>query len=581
MRRRIAVFFVIMTFLPVALCGQTDGEIEVVAKWSGSNVEDMDGEEVERLCVLMRRPMRLNVSSQAELLECELLSRYQVASLLDYRERNGWVMSFMELAAVDGFGQDFVERIRPFVSLDLPSAEGGSKLDNEILLRTVMKTKDGNLRYSYASRYLIESGKSWSAAVNFSRSLDASRFRPDLIGGHFCWRLRKVPLKLIVGDFNARFGQGLTLWNGMIMSAYESPSSFMRRPSGITASGSLTGKYAYTGLASTAEFGNFVFSAMLSVPGIKQAWDRPDEMALMPAINLTYNWRNGQAGITHYSVFSGPGSRPYLPDMKTSADMALCVRGIDVFSELTYDWVARGLSGMTGVVFPVGEKLDMAAALRLSKEEYALALSAGVLSGKWMNSRGTDGSQRRNEVLLSADVTYCPEPKDDARNHSLQMKFRAQWNYIVTETISVIVRLTERARSWGTMFRTDLRTDLKWSSEYFSSSIRMNFLRCVGTSFMSYAEGGFRRSKVSLYLRQGVFLVDEWDDRIYVYERDVPGAFNVPACYGRGLWTSFVSSWKPARGLNFNIRVAYTAYPFMKERKPGRAELSFQFVSRF
>jgi len=32
--------------------------------------------------------------------------------------------------------------------------------------------------------------------------------------------------------------------------------------------------------------------------------------------------------------------------------------------------------------------------------------------------------------------------------------------------------------------------------------------------------------------------VDNWDDRIYVYERNAPGNYSVPAYYGRGVWGS-------------------------------------------
>ena len=575
------VLFVMMTCVPVALCGQTEEELEAVTRWAGSDVEDMDGDEVERLCDLMRRPLKLNISSHSDLLESELLSRYQVASLLDYRKRNGWVMSFMELAAVDGFGEDFVDHIRPFISLDLPSVQGGGTMKNEALLRTVLKAKDGHLRYSYSSRYIIGIGESLSASVSLSRSLDAMRFCPDLIGGHVKWSLHKYPVKVIFGDFNARFGQGLTLWNGMVMNSYDTPSSFMKRSSGITASGSLTGKYAFTGIASTVALGKFVISAMFSAPGIKQIRARPDKVTLMPAVNITYNWRFGQVGFTHYSEFSGFKKSLAIPDMKTSADLAMCVRGIDLFSELTYDWVERCPVGIFGVTLPASDILDMAASLRFSKEEYALAMSGNLLSGKWMSVRSTDSSQRRNDATFSADIIFYPEAKSDTQNHSLQVKIRAQWKYMISESLSMILRLTERARSWGTRCRTDLRSDVKWTSDMFNSSVRFNILHCKGTALMSYAEGGCSWKKLSAYLRQGVFVVDNWDDRIYVYERDVSGSFNVPACYGRGLWTSFVSSWKPAHWLNLHLRLAYTAYPFMKEKKPGRAELSFQLVSRF
>ena len=75
--------------------------------------------------------------------------------------------------------------------------------------------------------------------------------------------------------------------------------------------------------------------------------------------------------------------------------------------------------------------------------------------------------------------------------------------------------------------------------------------------------------------------MDNWDDRIYAYERDVPGAYNSPAFYGRGMWSSFIASWKPAEWCKLYLRAGVTIYPFMEEKKPGKAELRFQSVFDF
>ena len=100
----------------------------------------------------------------------------------------------------------------------------------------------------------------------------------------------------------------------------------------------------------------------------------------------------------------------------------------------------------------------------------------------------------------------------------------------------------------------------------------MNVVRCVGTGLLAYIEGGYKTETISVYLKQGYYNVSEWDDRIYSYERDAPGSFNVPAFYGRGLWTSLVMSWKFARWGKAYLRTAI---------KPGNAELKLQCVFSF
>ena len=78
-------------------------------------------------------------------------------------------------------------------------------------------------------------------------------------------------------------------------------------------------------------------------------------------------------------------------------------------------------------------------------------------------------------------------------------------------------------------------------------------------------------------------MADHWDDRIYVYEYDAPGNFNVPAYYGRGVWTAGVLFLKLSRAFRLYVRASSIAYPFdlSQKKKPGRTELKLQTVFRF
>jgi hypothetical protein len=111
--------------------------------------------------------------------------------------------------------------------------------------------------------------------------------------------------------------------------------------------------------------------------------------------------------------------------------------------------------------------------------------------------------------------------------------------------------------------------------------LRFNILNCEHTGFLSYAEGSYAGPVLSLHLRQGFFRIDDWDDRIYVYERDAPSSFNVPAMYGRGVWTAMTASWKASAFLKIYARASFIGYPFMEKKKPGKAELKLQLQYRF
>ena len=74
--------------------------------------------------------------------------------------------------------------------------------------------------------------------------------------------------------------------------------------------------------------------------------------------------------------------------------------------------------------------------------------------------------------------------------------------------------------------------------------------------------------------------MDKWEDRIYVYERDIQGAFSVPAYYGRGCSLSAVAAVK-RRHFTLGARVFKIAYPGMGGKKPGRTGLKLQCMIRF
>ena len=78
--------------------------------------------------------------------------------------------------------------------------------------------------------------------------------------------------------------------------------------------------------------------------------------------------------------------------------------------------------------------------------------------------------------------------------------------------------------------------------------------------------------------------IDDWQDRIYCYERDAPGHFTVPAYYGRGYALSLVGSFRhswPGLRLKSYLRASWTAWPWSEKPKPGVAGLRVQLMLDF
>lgn len=567
----------ILCFVSARLYAQSSDELDMILRLTGyDSPEQLDEYELERLWSYVEKPLRINAVSAATLHSSGMFSSYQSVSLIDYRTRHGDILSLGELSLVDGFSRDFVNRICPFITLAggeaIEAGKSVKRISSDLAVRGGVKISDGTSAGQYSFRYGCEVEERLSFGFSMARTSSVNLELPDIFTGYLSWTPERIPLKIVVGDFNARFGQGLALWNGFSMNGLSKVSSFHKSATGISPSSSFTGSSAVTGFASEYMVSRFRISSLVMIPGIKTG----DFTSFLPAVNIGWYGRNMSMSLTHYSRFD---TTPFhIPDMKTSVDIALCIRGTDIFSELAFDWVNIVPAMLGGVSFPLKELFRMALHLRIYPSSFNPALSAAPRSGgKCSNEYGAsfccDFSSDSGQYMgtLSLDAACFPVVKGDD-GYRAQLKILSDWELNFQSGFKVKLRASERIRTWGRNFRTDVRLDTEWKPGKFILSSRVNVVRCVGTGLLAYIEGGYKTENISVYLKQGYYNVSEWDDRIYSYERDAPGSFNVPAFYGQGLWTSLVMSWKFARWGKAYLRTAI---------KPGNAELKLQCVFSF
>lgn len=607
-------------------------EVEQMVALSGAlYAEDMGEEEIERLVNLQNRPLKLNLASRSRLTESGLFSQYQVAALMDYRERNGDILSVSELAAVDGFGREAAEAVEPFVSFESSALPGRASLRksyivNELVAKAALKLqaedRDETMvpYYNYGVKYRFSMEDCFEAAVVTSRTYDTVLLPPEAVSFYAAYYGRGTLGKVVIGDFNTRFGQGLGMWSGFSMSGVPSQGAFSRRPSGISPYWSYSGEGSHRGAAADFSFGNVLFSTFASFPGVREAAVHGEDAAVsfLPGFNIAWSGMDAQASVTCFAcsrtlyaredgenVPSAQGRKAFFESGRVSADMRYNLQGTELFSEAAIDFPSLSVAALAGCRFRPCSGLGLAAGIRYypadfrpgysgavrsgsrCSNEYGIAVSGTFSSGGYVALSGKTGfgsSVPRHQGGFSADLSRSPEPKYGVHGASSQCKVVFSYQWQISGSVSMVWKLSERMRSYGETFRTDVRCDLKYSSGKWFSALRLNVLQCVGTGMLSYAECGCRSGMLSACLRGGLFRTDDWDDRIYAYERDAPGNFSVPAFYGRGFWTSFVAGVKVSRLGRFYVRASYTGYPWLspsqEKEKPGRAELKFQMMFR-
>ena len=218
--RTLMTMTAILFFWTSVLMGQNHSATDSIMNFLGTDdPQEMDSDEVERLEYLLDHPLKVNLLDEAELRQSGIFSQYQVAVITDYISRHGSVKTSMELSYLDGFSEDFVRKVSPFIDLSV-NESSASGLRHEAAVRGSGKfTESQTSDASYALKYRINASDRLTGTIALSRPYGGDSMAPSVFSGSLAWNSGRLPMKLIIGDFNARFGQGLTLWNNSFMTS--------------------------------------------------------------------------------------------------------------------------------------------------------------------------------------------------------------------------------------------------------------------------------------------------------------------------------------------------------------------------
>lgn len=462
--------------------------IEAVLTITGAyGPEELDEQLVEHFEQLQSRPLRINSSSMRALLNSGLFTPFQAASVLDYRRNSGDILSQSELGLLDGFSPTLAEALSLFVSFESAGAPGQRKPQryrDELYARW---KSSGDLRVRYSGG--TGGGFDFSLTGKGTFSL-AWKGRGGLIN------------KVIAGDFNARYGQGLLLWSGMGISGYQGVAAFMRKGTGLGPSRSFSRENRLRGLAVSLGGGGFNLDLWADAGG------------LLLGINAGLVTLKGQASLT---ALCGK-------DVKAMGLEGKWAFGRTVlFGEGVFDLRSKDAKASAGLYWDRDYLEKYALLLRCGPED-GIALGAGYHS---FNAT-LDASRRRSDGRIHTKLISSAARECDAGG----------W------TVKPGGRLALRWRpADANPLRAELRAEVQAGRGGFLVRSRFDFVHCKGGAALGYLELGCRREKAALYLRGGLYDIPHWDDRIYVYERDAPETFNVPAYYGKGWFASLVCNW--------------------------------------
>lgn len=554
-----------------------------------SELSEVPADVYEHFSKLRDRPLAVNLCSRAELASSALFTSYQVETILDYRSRNGDILSVGELEVVNGFNSALCVVLACFLDFTPASRAQKMQFSGNAEAGAGGKIADGklSLQYTVGAGFAaqipvcsvsggVHARTPWAAPVGEL---------PEAVGwnvsysGRGAGRARDFKSfwtecisSVTIGCFNAKFGQGLTQYSGLSFDNYSSPESLMRRSSGISPYNGYSPSYAMTGAA---------MSMLFALPRGSVSG------------HLFGAWSNGNfGGYLQWEHPSGSvGAGVLMPLGALWADFQHSIRRTVLFGEAGL--TTRTPFGLNQSVRAlIGAKTDFqncSAGARAAFNDGVFE-TAGSVNVMWDRRRQsfTAGGQykAKNEKPFSA-YTFAGLYRHSAKammSYSYSGRYNLAYSLKLSSRYTGASQVTTAFGASNPMLQGQLKAVIDWDTGTWSASCHADATVCKSVGLLGGLNLGYRRGIWNLSAQGGLFRIDEWDDRIYIYRKDMPGLFGSTAMYGRGYWLNCFGSVQIWRCFRLYLYGDWTSYPWAREKDKHRRSscaLKIQLACKF
>lgn len=253
---------------------------DMIEAQDAESIGDDFQEILDDLEFFRQNPLKVNLEAKEVFLKLHLLSEIQIDKLLDYRARTGTIFSIYELASVDGFSAELLQKLEPFLSFDAPgtlskkqTSSGDLILRGTRVFKSSLSTTERKYEGSQERFYLRMRQSMGVMAYGFVAEKDpgeaflrgSNRHGFDYLAGFFNVRSVNNKYQLYAGDYHIRFGQGLVAWQGFSMGKTSEVCQTFRSNEGIRSYASTDENQFMRGISARLAFRNLVVYPFLSV----------------------------------------------------------------------------------------------------------------------------------------------------------------------------------------------------------------------------------------------------------------------------------------------------------------------------
>lgn len=661
-----SLFLFLLIVLNFSLFGQlTDFEknqiIEKRIEYMQEVAEDSDFDYttyMEDLYNYLENPINLNQTSFNQLISIHILSDIECSAIISYINNYKKIHSIYELQAIEMLDKDKVKLILPFVYVG-PIKNESLKLSNfitdghsDVFLRyqRVLETKKGYesdldssnnlytgdpnkyyLRYKYAFRDKISYGitAEKDPGETFFNAPNNSGF--DFYSAHLSIRNSGIIKNVIIGDFHANFGQGLTMWTGFNMGKSAQVLNIKQGRTGIRPYTSVNESNFLRGVGFTLGFKNIETTAYFSkknrdasllnqdslysdneivsfqITGLHRTVNEiakknvSNQLVVGGAssitfdrlkINTTYVYKAFDNSISSntqiYNQYAFSGEQQF----SLGVDYQYIYRKLSIFGEASSSG-EKSLSLINGVLWHIDQQLELVALFRHFNIE-----NNGLFQS---NFSRTNSNETGLYIGLNSKINK------HINVQAYYDQYRSKWfKYLIDGPSigrSIFFQINYKMNRYASLyfrFKNSLReknsneslSDIQGQVIQESNSYRIQYNHKINRNISIKSRVEWKRYKLEnttskglvlyqdliyrfnniplkLYGRYALFDTDDYNSRIYSYENDLLYVFSVPAYYYKGTRTYLMMKYDIGKKIDLWIKYSQFIFNDLDEISSG------------
>lgn len=623
----------------------------------------------EDLNYYLNNPLNLNSATTEELEKLQILNDFQIKSLQDYVKSNGEMLTIYELQLVFGFAQQDIDLLLPFVTVFKTDQKQQIKIknaikygNNQIFIRTQQVLEEqkgysaisdsalaenpdsrylGNplklyARYKYNYKDLISFGLTAEkdAGEEFFTGSNSHGF--DFYSGHLVLSNLSIFKTIVIGDFQAKFGQGLVLLSDMSSGKSSYVLNLRKRSQGLSKYSSANENEFLRGAGTTIKLGHFDISAFISYKKIDAniTDSIEDEISAVSSFqnsglhsipseildektipeqiiggNISYNHSNFKLGITGLNYMYGAEliknttpQNQFDFQGKQNTNFSLDYYfGIGSFSFYGEEAISEngGLAFLNGLLANVAPQVSISVLHRYYEKDYQANYSNAFAESSEANNEsglyfGIEVYPIKRWKISAYYDTYkfpwlstSADAPAEGNDYFVQTEFTPVRNVTMylqikyeekQSTQSNPIGLDQLVEQDNFKIRYHLSYDL---SKQLSLKSRIETVRYqTGQSSSEYGYMVYQdifyslvRIPLTANIRFAVFDTDTYNARIYAYESDMLYAYSIPAYYSKGTRFYINVKYSVTKNIDLWIRYSQTYFSDLNVISSGLSEI--------